>query len=342
VVRGTIASMKGDAETHARGPGAGPAGAQAGDSRLRATMDALLDPHVVFAAVRDPSGAIVDFRYVDANAAACAYDRLSRRDLIGSRLLQRLPGVQQSGLFAAYCRVVETGEPLLLDGVTYESDLDGAEQLYYDIRGARLGDGLSLTWRDVTDRHLASEALRAQRDLAVALSSVRELPEALDLVMEAALTLEGVDSGGVYLLDPETGELDLVVHTGLSPEFVTVVSHFPADAPNTRAIMEGVSIFASHPRLVSELSPEREPDEGLRAFAAVPMRHQGVVVAALNLASHTRAEFTRQESVLIETLAAQAGGAIARLRAEAALRAEVARLREREVPGAELAPSETV
>ena len=40
--------------------------------RLRATLDSLLDPHVVLTAVRDASGEIVDFEYTDANTAAMA------------------------------------------------------------------------------------------------------------------------------------------------------------------------------------------------------------------------------------------------------------------------------
>jgi hypothetical protein len=300
-------------------------------------MDAMLDPHVVFAAVRDESGAIVDFEYVDANAAACAYNRLSRRDLVGARLLQRLPGVRPSGLFAAYSRVVETGEPLLVDGVTYDLDPPGSGQPYYDIRGERLGDGLSLTWRDVTDRHRASEALQAQRDLAVALSAASDLEEALELVMEAALALDGVDAGGVYLVDPETGALQLAIHSGLSPEFVSEVSGIGADARQTRLLMAGVSVFAAHHELQEEPGTQREVREGLRAFAALPIRHQGVVVAAVNLASRTHHEFTRQQASLMETLAAEVAGAIARLRGDAALREELRlrRLRARDAaPGA--------
>ena len=66
-----------------------------------------------------------------------------------------------------------------------------------------------------------------------------------------------------------------------------------------------------------------------------PIRHQGVVVAAVNLASRTHHEFTRQQASLMETLAAEVAGAIARLRGDAALREELGRLRARDgVPGA--------
>ena len=58
---------------------------QAERATLRATLDSLLDPHVLLEAVRDESGQIVDFVYADANPAACAYNGLEYQDLVGAR-----------------------------------------------------------------------------------------------------------------------------------------------------------------------------------------------------------------------------------------------------------------
>ena len=41
------------------------------EARLKATMDTLIDPHVVFQAVRDDTGQIIDFLFTEANEAAC-------------------------------------------------------------------------------------------------------------------------------------------------------------------------------------------------------------------------------------------------------------------------------
>jgi PAS domain-containing protein len=47
-------------------------------SILQASMDSLLEPHVLLKAVRDESGRIVDFVFADANPAACAYNTTTR------------------------------------------------------------------------------------------------------------------------------------------------------------------------------------------------------------------------------------------------------------------------
>jgi diguanylate cyclase (GGDEF)-like protein/PAS domain S-box-containing protein len=126
-------------------------------AQARAVLDSLLDPHVILEAVRE-DGRIVDFVYTSANDAACVYNGMTHDQLIGSRLLHLLPGHGDSGLLADYVRVVETGEPLLIDDLPYQPET-AASAGWFDVRAVKLGDSISYTWRDVTDRHLAQESL---------------------------------------------------------------------------------------------------------------------------------------------------------------------------------------
>ncbi len=181
--------------------------------------------------------------------------------------------------------------------------------------------------RDITERRAAEQALRMQRDLSVALSSISDLPQALDAVLRAALTVDGVDCGGVYLVDADTGDLDLAVHHGLPPAFVAGASHFAAGSPNAALVMAGSAVYRRHEEVESVVRPDRPgQEEGLRAAAVVPIRFEGRVVAALNLASHTKDELTQKARTVVETLAAQVGGVLARVRAEEALRESEERL----------------
>lgn len=149
--------------------------------RIRATLDSLLDPHVLLRAVRDAGGKITDFIFEDANDAACAFNRLPRSRMIGSSLLQLLPAHVPTGLFDLYVRAVETGRPLALDDYLYPHDILG-KPFYFDIRAVKSNNGLSFTWRDVTDRHLAVDTLnqRARTDELTKLLSRREVFERLE------------------------------------------------------------------------------------------------------------------------------------------------------------------
>jgi PAS domain S-box-containing protein len=137
---------------------------EADRATLRAAADSVLDPLVRYEAVRDGSGAIIDFVYADANPAACAYNNMTSEDLVGAHLLDLAPGFAAAGLLDMCKHVVESGEPLVLDNFAYAQELMGGEVRRYDIRAAKVGDGLSYTWRDITDRHVGEQRLRATYD----------------------------------------------------------------------------------------------------------------------------------------------------------------------------------
>lgn len=120
--------------------------------RARATIATNFDQHAVLEAVRDEDGKIVDFTYVDANDAAVVFTGRPRAQLIGARLLDVVPGQKDSGLFDLCVHTVETGEPLVLDGVPYHDEIHDDANHFGDIRGAKVGDAISFTFRDVTDR----------------------------------------------------------------------------------------------------------------------------------------------------------------------------------------------
>lgn len=146
------------------------------ERELRGVIDTLLDPWVLLAAVRDHEGPIVDFVFVDANGAACAAIRHPRERLLGARLLDLLPGHGTSGLLQRYARVVETGDPLTVDDEPLV-DVDDGREHRFDIRSVRVGDGVSVMWRNVTERYEMRRLLHqeANQDLLTGLANRRQL-----------------------------------------------------------------------------------------------------------------------------------------------------------------------
>jgi diguanylate cyclase (GGDEF)-like protein/PAS domain S-box-containing protein len=143
VVVGTLLDVTADVEAAER--------LAVSQERLRHTLDSQIDPFEILEAVRDADGRLVDLRYLEANEASLPLHGRTRQELIGATMLELYPDLAGSAPLAAYFHTVETGEPLVLDGVPYDSPrLDGVRR--YDLRGLRTGDGLAATWRDVTDR----------------------------------------------------------------------------------------------------------------------------------------------------------------------------------------------
>ena len=169
--------------------------------------------------------------------------------------------------------------------------------------------------REIEERRRTEAIIRLQRDLALTLSGKMGLQETLRLCVETAITISGLDCGGVYLVDPASGDLDLAYHQGLSPEFVRQGAYYEADDLNTYLVMAGKPLYARVEDLPG-LMDEDGLKEGLRSVAIIPVVHQDRVIACINVASHPYEEVPATARAALETLAAQVGSAIARVQAE--------------------------
>jgi diguanylate cyclase (GGDEF)-like protein/PAS domain S-box-containing protein len=140
------------------GPREYPAGVQ-GDDRLRMALDAMLDPYLLATVITSGAGAISDLVIVDANAAACAALGRERDDLVGAGIRQVTTGAVADDLISAAREVSERGAALDVRDHAYAGLLDEVEPSWFDVRMAPVGDGLGVTWRDVTEQHRAHERL---------------------------------------------------------------------------------------------------------------------------------------------------------------------------------------
>jgi PAS domain S-box-containing protein len=173
--------------------------------------------------------------------------------------------------------------------------------------------------RDVTERKQIGNLLYAQRDLGVALSATTNLDEALRLCLDSAIQASGMDSGGIYLVNEQTGAIDLAFSRGISPEFVQAASHYDASSPNARAIQKGKPIFSATADL-DIFNNENNREEGLRALALIPISFENRVIACLNIASHVSPDIPMMARHALLGISVQIGHAIARIRMENALR----------------------
>lgn len=133
-----------------------PADDVAGAALFSRALHGAVEPWVLIKAVRDGDGAIVDFVFRDANRAAS--DRALPREIdADSSVAQTMPDMVRSGLLDRCARLVETGEPLILDDFLYRPltrQGDIGRRHRYEIRAVRVAaDYLSVTWRDVSDRY---------------------------------------------------------------------------------------------------------------------------------------------------------------------------------------------
>ena len=230
------------------------------------------------------------------------------RERVYAELNQHLDG--QTAIYVSEHRL------LCKDG-TYKWILDRGQVMSHTPEGKPLR--VIGTHSDLSQRKRAENLIRIQRDLSSALSSISDLRVALERILTAALQIEGIDCGGIYLADAHNGGLSLAVHAGLTPQFVQAMARMPDDTPYTLLIEEGLPIYGIFENLRQNSEAARD-QEGLWATAILPVLHEGRVIATLNLASHTHDEIPDDTRGAIENLAARVGGVIARIHAETGLR----------------------
>jgi PAS domain S-box-containing protein len=113
---------------------------------LRETFERLPAGLMLFRAVREAGGKIVDFEWLFTNRVAAQIVGRSDAELRGKRMLEQMPA--NHVWFEGYVRVVETGEPDEQE-FHYAND-DRAAWLAN--RVSKIGDGISLLFADVTER----------------------------------------------------------------------------------------------------------------------------------------------------------------------------------------------
>lgn len=172
---------------------------------------------------------------------------------------------------------------------------------------------------DITEWKHQEHILKTQLNLGIALQNSRGLDETLDLCLFAATEIAKMDAGGIYLVDPASGSLDVAVSRNLGEEFVKQISHYPADSDNTRLVMKGKPVYVQYGQTGIVHTPVQE-QEGLRAIGIIPITFGGRVIACLNIASHTLDEISLSCRIALETISTQIGAAIKQKMAEVALR----------------------
>lgn len=186
---------------------------------MRAWADALPDPMVLYEAMRDDQGVIVDFVCRDLNRAACEEVGLSRGELVGRTAVETLPNFASSGLSERYAECLATGKTLALNDFLYRHfDL----QRRLDVRAAAAGaDLITVTWRDVTDRFESAQRDARYRELMdfstvpVALASAdgrlvaanQAMADLMGYDVETLLTLRWQDLNAPEVL---AGQLDII------------------------------------------------------------------------------------------------------------------------------------
>lgn len=179
--------------------------------------------------------------------------------------------------------------------------------------------------RDITERLRTATLTAAQRDLARLITQDVPQAEAWATCFQAAISVSGLDCGGLYLFNTNNRAFELVYHQGLSPNFVDAVAYVAEDTPSAQLVLSGVIAYFNEAELRTR---DYHQTEGLRSLAVIPILHRGQVLGCMNIASHSLPSIPEPTLPTLETIAAEIGNVIIHQQTEAQLARSHAQLHE--------------
>lgn len=172
--------------------------------------------------------------------------------------------------------------------------------------------------QDITSKRQMEEMFRIQHELILSLNSCNDLHQGLNKVLQTVLQLEFLDSGGIYIVNSADGSLDLAVFHGLSNNFISHSSHYTSDSRQAQVASSLNAYYGSYTDILPQ-DDEVRKNEGLKAFALIPIKSQDKLIALLNLSSHKYDDIPKNTRTMLETISFQIGGILLRLRTNTAL-----------------------
>lgn len=194
--------------------------------------------------------------------------------------------------------------------------------------------GAVVVFQDITDRKRAeteiaehNTRLAAQNALAATLSQSLDLDMILNTALDMVLAVLDMETGCVFLLDPDGQTLALQIHRGSSPldELLdSIAQHCSCKGISDQAVTGMRSIVLNVADFSADCLSKYIVKEGLQTLVGTPLVSKGRAVGALSLGARRPDAIRPQELELLTAIGQQIGMAVenARLYQEAGRWAE--------------------
>jgi PAS domain S-box-containing protein len=162
---------------------------------------------------------------------------------------------------------------------------------------------------------LQGEALAAVNSFAVSLDQFETLHDMLSYALDRVLDVVGTEAGSVYMLNDAGDELDLVISKGLPKQVFDDFDHLKlGEGLSGKVALTGESVLldnlADDPRLTRMMART----EQLRGFASVPLKTRRRIYGTLNVHTHARRQFSRDDVHVLTSIGVQIGYAVESVR----------------------------
>ncbi|MFO7445789.1 MAG: PAS domain-containing protein, partial [Ignavibacteriaceae bacterium] len=130
------------------------------EEKFRTSVENMLDPFAIFEAVRNSENKIVDFSTRYINPAGVNLAEKISADTPLRHLLEIFTLQDYSVMFKELCEIIETGKALNRESVLYDPLVSNTIKCALDLKIVKLGDGLAISCREITETKTVLEKLK--------------------------------------------------------------------------------------------------------------------------------------------------------------------------------------
>lgn len=162
---------------------------------------------------------------------------------------------------------------------------------------------------------LLIDRLSTLNAIAVALNRSLELEKVLQEALVNALKLTSMEAGAVYLVDEQTGELELAAHKGISREAARVAANFGLSASLCAAVAQaGEPLVMENTGRYARGSKSSLVTEKMHCMVRVPFKSDGRLLGTMCLGCPEPRSFSKAEMDLLTSVANQIAVAVQKVR----------------------------
>ncbi|NTV25727.1 MAG: PAS domain S-box protein [Chlorobiaceae bacterium] len=167
--------------------------------------------------------------------------------------------------------------------------------------------------------------IQSELDLALKLSATNSFAETLQHCLQTAITISGMDCGGIYLINENENSLELYQSQCLSDEcttahcwneFTTAHCCFRQHDPEYQIMTSGIAIYNDQTDKISDRLKNSLQKAGVKAFAILPVINKNRTIATINVGSHLLNQVPEFERKALETVLSHIGAAIMQAKQE--------------------------
>jgi len=318
--------------------------AAAAQQRTASALDSMIEGF----AILDHDG-----RFVFVNPAAERFIQKSRAELIGQRPWELFPEAGSRRFGLEYRRAVAENVP-----VHFEEFYPEPLNAWYEVRAYPSAEGLSVFFRDITERKLAEAYREMGRDVLQLLNEPGDVRASIQRVLAALKTRTGFDAVGIRLQDGD--DFPYFAQEGFPEDFLlteNTLTERGADGgvcrdndgnvslectcgliicgktdPANPLFTPGGSFLTNDSFPLLDIPPGEDPrrhprnqciHHGYASVALVPIRNKHRNVGLIQLNDRRKGCFTLERVELLEGIGLHIGAALMRKQAEEALRERI-------------------